>query len=220
MKKMYTDKLYIQMITPLLGGRWQTYLPQLSPARQERALSCRNDADAARLTAAGLLLRQALLNAGVAESRQVFLKNAWGKPYLPDGPEFSLSHAGPYAVCAVGSSPVGVDVEVPRCTMALARRCFHPDEVSFLQGLLPDAQPDALCRIWTAKEACCKRSGLGLHLPLASFSVELLENGAVLHAAATDASVRLHEYLLDGGYRLCLCSESPRLELTWMDSLK
>ena len=218
MKQVSAQKLYIQNITPLFNGRWQEFLPQLPPARQARVLACRNDADAARLTAAGLLLRQALLRAGIAEGRQVFLENTWGKPYLPDGPEFSLSHAGPYAVCAIDCLAVGVDVEALRCTMALARRCFHPDELSFLQKLSSDDQPDVLCRLWTAKEAYCKFCGLGLHLPLASFSVELLERGAVLHAAATDTSVLLHEYWLDSGYRLCLCSKSPRPALTWIDS--
>ena len=43
-------------------------------------------------------------------------KDVWGKPFFPDYPHiyFSLSHTGTGVCCALGSAPVGVDVEERR----------------------------------------------------------------------------------------------------------
>lgn len=74
-----------------------------------------------------------------------------GKPVVPGGPEVSISHSSGLVVCAVGSVPLGVDIErermvSPRLT-ARARRAGYGDG-PFLQW-------------WTALEANCKRLGRG-----------------------------------------------------------
>lgn len=160
-------------------SRWRTLLPGLPPERQRRALACRWEIDGARLACAGFLLQQTLASAGIPISDQVFTKNEWGKPRLvSNAVDFSLSHAGNFCVCALDSSPLGVDVELPRISMAVAARCFHPDEAAFLQTLPEEAQKDALLRLWTAKESYLKYLGRGLRVPLDSFCVRLDENGA------------------------------------------
>lgn len=103
------------------------------------------------------------MSLSIPVSEQIFRKNDWGKPYLVSrAVEFSLTHAAYYAACALDASPVGLDLEVPRVTMPVARRCFHPDEVSFLETLSEPEQPDALLRLWTIKEAYTKQLGSGL----------------------------------------------------------
>lgn len=157
-------------------SRWRTLLPSLPPERQRRALACRWEIDGARLACAGFLLQQTLASAGIPISDQVFTKNEWGKPRLASNAvDFSLSHAGTFCVCALDSSPLGVDVELPRISMAVAARCFHPDEAAFLQTLPEEAQKDALLRLWTAKESYLKYLGRGLRVPLDSFCVRLDE---------------------------------------------
>ena len=100
-------------------SRWRTLLPGLPPERQRRALACRWEIDGARLACAGFLLQQTLASAGIPISDQVFTKNEWGKPRLvSNAVDFSLSHAGNFCVCALDSSPLGVDVELPRISMA------------------------------------------------------------------------------------------------------
>ena len=92
-------------------SRWRTLLPGLPPERQRRALACRWEIDGARLACAGFLLQQTLASAGIPISDQVFTKNEWGKPCLvSNAVDFSLSHAGNFCVCALDSSPLGVDV--------------------------------------------------------------------------------------------------------------
>ena len=191
-------------------SRWRTLLPGLPPERQRRALACRWEIDGARLACAGFLLQQTLASAGIPISDQVFTKNEWGKPRLvSNAVDFSLSHAGNFCVCALDSSPLGVDVELPRISMAVAARCFHPDEATFLQTLPEEVQKDALLRLWTAKESYLKYLGRGLRVPLDSFCVRLDENGASLQAPGASSALRLHEYTHDG-CRICLCTKSPR----------
>ena len=176
-------QLWLLDLRPLLQDeRWRAFLPELPIERQTRARSCRREEDAARLTGAGFLLQQALLSLNIPISEQIFRKNDWGKPYLVSrAVEFSLTHAAYYAACALDASPVGLDLEVPRVTMPVARRCFHPDEVSFLETLSEPEQPDALLRLWTIKEAYTKQLGSGLHIPLDSFYADLHESEANLY---------------------------------------
>lgn len=211
MQNRSSCKLYCLDLTPFLqAGLWCALLPALTPARAARVRACRREADAARLAGAGWLLDHALTRENIPPAARVFLQNEWGKPFLKDVPlAFSLSHAGHYAVCAVGASPLGVDIESPRCTMALAERQFHAQELSFLHTLSEAEQPDALLRLWTAKEAFLKAIGRGLSLPLDAFSVELSPSGAQLCQTLCPSSLLLHEYRLEE-FRLCLCTPDAR----------
>lgn len=211
MQSSSSCKLYALDLRPCLqDGRWKLLLPSLTPARAARACACRKEADAARIAGAGWLLDFALTKENIPPAARVFSKNEWGKPFLKDLPlAFSLSHTGHYAVCAVGPSPLGVDIESARCTMALAWRHFHPDELSYLQSLPPTSQPEALLRLWTAKEAFLKALGRGLSLPLDCFSVSLSPSGAQLHQTLSHAPLLLHEYRLQA-FHICLCAPQAR----------
>lgn len=207
-------KLYALQIAPLLRqDRWAELLPHLSPQRQQRILACRHGADRARLAGAGWLLHYALTKAGIPAAAQQVVRRADGKPQLANGEvEFSLSHSGEWALCAVSAQPVGVDVELPRCTIATARRFFAPDEVAMVEALPRDAQTDALLRLWIAKEAFTKALGAGLRLGLGTFSVRLSQDGATLVQDITPLPFRLEEYMLPG-CRACLCTLEARPEL-------
>lgn len=213
--QLQLPQLWLLDLRPLMQDeRWRAFLPELPIERQTRARSCRREEDAARLTGAGFLLQQSLLSLNIPVSEQIFRKNDWGKPYLAShAVEFSLTHASYYAACALDASPVGLDLEAPRITMAVANRCFHPTELTFLKSLPEPEQPDALLRLWTIKEAYTKQLGSGLHIPLDSFYADLRENGLYLYKDSRRIPVRLHEYRL-GSLRLCLCSNSVRPEIT------
>ena len=213
--QLQLPQLWLLDLRPLMQDeRWRAFLPELPIERQTRARSCRREEDAARLTGAGFLLQQALLSLNIPVSEQIFRKNDCGKPYLVShAVEFSLTHAAYYAACALDTSSVGLDLEAPRITMAVANRCFHPTELTFLKSLPEPEQPDALLRLWTIKEAYTKQLGSGLHIPLDSFYADLRENGLYLYKGSRRIPVHLHEYRLDS-LRLCLCSNSERPEIT------
>ena len=208
-------ELYALDLHPWFHGAWQELLPALPQERQTRALACRLDADSARVAGAGWLLRYALEQAGIPTGQQRFTENPWGKPLLEgrQTPQFSLSHAGDWAVCAVSDCPVGVDVELPRCTLEIARRQFHPREAQWLAQLPTPCQPEALNRMWTAKEAFVKALGRGLTILLHSFLVTLSPGGAALEQDLSPLPYQLHEYTL-GNCRVCLCAVEARPLIT------
>ena len=128
-------QLYALDLQPLLAGGWEDLMPQLSRWRQKKVMSLCHDADRARSAGAGWLLDYALTEAGIPRDQRAIQLQPGGKPELVrGGVHFSLGHAGPWAVCALAGTPVGVDVELPRCTMATARRFFAPAEVAQVEG--------------------------------------------------------------------------------------
>lgn len=123
----------------------------------------------------------------VAPSAWQFHRNAHGRPQLhapelPFGLGFNISHTPGLIVIAVSASAdVGVDVERgdrnPR-VLELAHRYFSTRELADLRALAPQRQVERFLRLWTLKESYIKACGMGLAIPLDSFSF-LLENGDI-----------------------------------------
>ncbi|MDO8271853.1 MAG: 4'-phosphopantetheinyl transferase superfamily protein [Gammaproteobacteria bacterium] len=115
-----------------------------------------------------------------------FSRNAWGRPaiaapVLDSGIQFNISHAQGLIVIAVTErGDLGVDVEYTgrRCrTLALANRYFSKQEIAALQSLSVSAQRERFFDLWTLKEAYIKACGMGLAIPLRSFSFEFAKDG-------------------------------------------
>ncbi|WP_375687044.1 4'-phosphopantetheinyl transferase family protein [Pseudooceanicola sp. LIPI14-2-Ac024] len=103
-----------------------------------------------------------------------FTYGAHGKPALPDGPEFNLSHSGALACLAIADRPLGADIEVVRpIEDAVAERFFAPGEYAALSQLDGTGWVRGFHRCWTRKEAVVKAMGDGLSIPLDLFDVTL-----------------------------------------------
>ncbi|MBI2424325.1 MAG: 4'-phosphopantetheinyl transferase superfamily protein [Candidatus Hydrogenedentes bacterium] len=100
-----------------------------------------------------------------------------GKPELAppfNAIHFNVSHSHDLALIAVGTGPLGVDVEwnaPARDLEKLAARFFSAHEQAALAKLPPGGFEAAFYRCWTSKEAYIKGLGLGLSYPLDCFSV-------------------------------------------------
>ena len=123
-------------------------IPGLGPSLREHILDKRNSAARNASLSAWNLLCDAL---GSVHEDILFDGN--GRPYLPSGPHFSLSHSASLAAVLVSQAPCGVDIEKidDRIAKRLASRCLHPNEQN----------PDFF-ECWTKKECLVKRDGLGL----------------------------------------------------------
>ena len=158
-------------------------LALLSDERRARVLSINREEDALRSMGAGLLLRRYV-------GEGPFARGEFGKPYLPGGIPFSLSHGGDLAVLAVGEegTELGVDTESLERPWreAVAKRLFTPEEQLWFQG-----SSERFFRLWTRKEAVLKCRGSGLSR-LAVFPV--------LHDQCTldDCSYHLNTLLFHG----------------------
>ena len=99
-----------------------------------------------------------------------------GKPFLPAGPSFNQSHSRERIMIAVASEGrLGVDIEQTREVRRmdrLAEAKFAPDEAALLRAAPVGDRRMLFFRIWTQKEAFTKALGVGLTVPLKSFSVD------------------------------------------------
>lgn len=211
-------KLYIASVKDWGEEELGRALSRLPQALREKALRCRQPLGRNLSTAASLLLDHALFeDQGIRLSQVELETGPYGKPFLAGREEvqFSLSHSGCFAVCALGGSPVGVDVErvnqQKRDYMEIAARFFHEGEYEQL-GSSADPAVD-FYRLWTLKESYIKFTGEGLHRPLNSFCMELGTPSLLRGAAAP----LFAEWDSIPGYRLSLCCEEPgRTEPEWI----
>ena len=156
-------------VAPDDGRRLVALLDAHERARLDRF---RRVADRARYLAAHALARLTLAAAvgrPAAElefDRTCRCGEQHGKPVLPGGPGFSLTHAGDLVGVAVHSGPVGLDVEQERALSdlgALAAHACSPAET------VPD--PTSFFALWTRKEALLKATGEGLSSPMAAITL-------------------------------------------------
>lgn len=144
---------------------------------QERARlgRFRRAADAARFLAAHALTRIVLGRAVARPPADLIMDRTCrcgrqhGKPVLPQGPAFSMTHAGDLVGVAVsGLGPVGLDVEEVRAVADLPSMARHVGA---------PAEPSGFFRAWTRKEALLKATGDGLASPMDA--ITLGESGVV-----------------------------------------
>ena len=203
--------------SPAPGG-----LALLSEDELARAERTPNVLARRQFVAGRVLLRRALGRAtGVAPEAFRFRCEERGKPFLPGGPPFSLSHSGDRVVVAVGAGGptagrVGVDVEVVRPVRRMAavvRRRFAPEEAEWWAQQPPARRDAAFFQIWTRKEAFAKAVGRGLALPGTAFAVATVDGlaGARPPASSDDAEAESPLRVLRAGplARLDLPVEQP-----------
>ncbi len=121
-----------------------------------------------------------------------------GRPFFRQAPDvhFSISHSGAFWACALGASPVGLDIQQQiSCDVSrLSRRFFHPREDSTLAAV--EYALPAFFEIWTAKESFIKYTGEGILSGLDTFDVTApLPQGAQLRPLSAPP-----------GYSMCLCA--------------
>lgn len=99
-----------------------------------------------------------------------------GKPDLGERfpLHFNLSHSGPAAALALGSAPVGIDIECSdgRHWEALSRRFFSQTEQDFIAGHAPEDRPQTFILLWTCKESLYKYIGCGLAQGLSRYTLQ------------------------------------------------
>ncbi len=198
--------------------------------RREKVRALKHEDIRRQSLGAGLLLALALKERGLEGRGVRILESSLGKPYLPDAPgvHFSLSHAGIWAMCAVGNAPLGCDVErTGRGSERLAARFFHPEEQACLASFGSETEREwqrAFTRIWTRKESLLKASGTGLSVSMNGFSVLTDPPGmrfmdppeAVRETVRKAAEARNAGTAADGAeYLFALCAQREAADPEW-----
>lgn len=207
-------RLYTAKVQELQAAEEARLLSLLDSDRMKRVLGLRNRRERERSIFAGLLLRHAFLQAGYdAEmwKRVEIRKGTYGKPYIEGYRDFQygLSHSGEWAVCAVDTIPVGVDVqEMKPWKLTLAKRFYHEEEYNRLL-VLGETDADRQTRefyvMWAAKESAVKLSGRGIGAGISQYvtgeGYEQIYDIDKKHTLCT----RWYDTL--EGYVICVCSE-------------
>ena len=147
--------------------------------RRRRVSDIAGEDDRKRTVAGELLARRVLAaRLGCGEEAVPLGWDDTGKPAVDaEGVYVSVSHSGPYAVCAAADVPVGVDVEVVRSAdEKFMRRVCSEAEMAYIR-VGDDGDCARFWEIWTAKEALFKLTGRG---PLLTLSRLALPEGVVL----------------------------------------
>ncbi|MGN6279841.1 MAG: 4'-phosphopantetheinyl transferase family protein [Sphingomonas sp.] len=156
----------------------------LDAGERERAARLRFERDRRRFVVRRGRAREWLAEAvGGDPARLRIDVTAHGKPYLPGGPHFSLSHSGETMMLAIGEVELGCDVEKIDPALdwpPLARTFFSAAENEALAALGGEAARLAFFACWSRKEAFVKALGRGLSYPLDAFTVTVDDRPRIL----------------------------------------
>ena len=184
--------------------------------RRTKTDSYRQEMDKKRSIAAFYLLEKAWMEhqkSGTQEELQLAYSE-FGKPYLPDFPEFhfSISHSGKIAVCAsCETGEIGIDIQlIKEIRLGLAERFFTKLEREELEELPLGKERDRqFAKIWTMKESYLKYSGRGMRVELSKFYQEQ-HTGWILEEQQRKAYVSHFENF--EGYLFAVCQKDSEEE--------
>ncbi len=183
---------------------WDRYygIEYLCPQRRQKMERYRQPLDKMRCLVAGLLVDYAL---GYGSSQHIML-GPYGKPFIPKGQFFSISHSHHYVALVCAPYAVGIDVEhIAPYDVSILKKCCTQEEAHYLtlHG------NDAFYKLWTAKESVMKATGLGFTLKPTGFSVLPLVDGR--HDTGSGGTWYLYWHSLDE-HEMCIASERTQHE--------
>jgi len=157
--------------TPVPHDIFGSLLESLPPDIAGKARRYRLWQDACGCVFGKLLLIHALQEQGHAADLHAMRYTDYGRPYLPQAPDFSISHSGHRVACIVAKQGgVGIDLEGVRdLDIKDFKNQFSPEEWQTITSAPAPLQ--AFYHFWTAKECLSKADGRGLNLPLADLVV-------------------------------------------------
>ena len=165
--KIYTTAYPAQLPAEML----QMLLKQLPESISTKVERYRRWQDGYGSLFGKLLLQKGLEAFGYPGELDDLRFSAYGRPYLPDGPQFSISHSGSRAICALSiHGRIGVDLEEIRdFPVDEFKNQFSSREWSHI--LTAPVPLDLFYHYWTAKESIVKADGRGLNIALSSVEV-------------------------------------------------
>jgi 4'-phosphopantetheinyl transferase len=156
---------------PLPTARFSQLLQKIPEGMREGIGKFRRWEDAHASLFGKLLLLHALAGQNCEHAINDIAYTNFGRPYIPDMPDFSISHSGHLVVCAVNpTGRIGIDVEL-HAPIQVAEFCnqFSAEEWGNIQKA---SHPEPVFyKYWTKKEAILKADGKGIYLSLSTLNV-------------------------------------------------
>ncbi len=135
----------------------QRMLPLVSAQRREQALKYKHTFGQFCCLKSWLMLNEGLEDEGMSGLVDEWKYNEHGKPYIENGPYFSISHCQAGIAVAIDDQPIGIDIETIR----------HAKE-DLIERTMSEAERVGMddrkfTRLWTQKEAVVKAAGTGIY---------------------------------------------------------
>ena len=194
----------------------QSLIAILPTEKQKRINRFIHKEDAVRTLTADILSRLMICSRlNIKNSNIQLIHNKYGKPLLQgnDRLYFNNSHSGHWVLCAISDSPVGVDVEIiSEIDFDIARHCFSEQECLDLFAHKEEARKDYFFDLWTLKESYIKAVGLGLSLPLSSFTIRKDRHRIHLDTQNEFNNYYFKQYPIDPAYTMSVCSQQDHFK--------
>lgn len=140
----------------------QRMLPFVSAQRREQALKYKHTFGQFCCLKSWLMLEQEMKSFNFPLS--TFNYDKYGKPYVVNGPYFSISHCKEGIAVAIDDQPIGIDIEAIRHADEdlIERTMNEKEQLQITNHQLPIESACAFTRLWTQKEAIVKAQGVGI----------------------------------------------------------
>ncbi len=193
-----TNSVQIEHILDLIG-----------PTEREKIHKLRFEEDIKRSTYAELMVRYlACTKLGINNQEVHINYNQYGKPYLSNNSKvyFNLSHSGKWIICGWSTHEIGVDIEqVIEFDIADMEQCLARSEKLMLESIPVSNRGEMAIELWTLKESYAKYKGLGLYLPLNTFSFELTH--PIQYKGVVEDNLYFYQMYVADDYKLAICCE-------------
>ena len=166
-------KLYVASVKTLLNKDLFDKAYDKAPnERKEKINEYQLLIDKIQSVGASMLLEYALNDYKKSDVKIDLYYNEYGKPFLKNGDIFfNISHSADYVVVGVADSNIGVDIEkIEENRNNVAKRFFSLNEYN---DIINKNDDKLFYRYWTIKESFIKAKGLGLKIPLNSFTINI-----------------------------------------------
>ena len=139
----------------------QRMLPLVSEQRREQALRYKHLFGQFCCLKSWLMLEEGMKSFDFRLS--TFDYEKYGKPYVVNGPYFSISHCKEGIAVAIDDTPIGIDIEAIRhANSDLIERTMNEEEIKLIANSQKLIANRTFTRLWTQKEAILKAEGIGI----------------------------------------------------------
>ncbi len=166
---------FIYNIDTLTDTEYEKWFSLMTEEKQEK-VNRYKDINRKKSSVAGeKLVKEHIGNAlNIKPEGLVILTDKTGKPYIENCPiHFNISHCDNTLLCAFSYDEIGADIEKIRPTsLSVAKQFFSDEEQKYIFGYIPTKDDlnsfndpltfEKFYRIYTLKEAICKKSGIGI----------------------------------------------------------
>ncbi|WP_373321447.1 4'-phosphopantetheinyl transferase family protein [Flavobacterium collinsii] len=169
---------YSQFDLPLSSNSWSSLFQYLPLDIKKKCMNYRRWQDQHAFLLGRLLLMESLDKIGLKRNMVSNIKyNEYGKPFLNDEIDFTISHSDKFVVCAIAQKmKLGIDIESIKNIDFTDYKNIMSDKQ--WQKIVSSSNPKiAFYRFWTMRESVMKAEGKGLSIPF--LDIEIINNQVI-----------------------------------------